>query len=442
MNKILLFTFIVVAFFNLSCNGKYDFSNPLDSQATLQAPKNLQIVSITDTAVTLQFEDPNSTSVYPNAKMDYEVEQNSGSNDLKVSNADLNGNRTTVSGVFISTYTYDFRIRVKTAYAISSYSNIASAKISFLAPNNLQITSLTTSQVDLSWQDNSSFEISFEVEQSTDSINYSLIKTVGSNVTSTSITGTYDSTTTYYFRVQAKTAINKSGYSNVVKYIFKKPIPTQGLIAYYPFNGNANDESGKGNNGTVHTATMTTDRYGNANKAYLFNGTSNYIDIGNLGAINDASYSIWMKARSNNSTGALFGVGSSSNAIFFLRYNIGGTFPANKLDYLISTSTQMSQWGYENSSILDTLWHHIVFIRTNSTIGLYIDGSSVSMVLTNNQGNQTGAIIAGLNMAIGAISGTAGISAFFDGSLDDVRIYNRVLIVSEIQTLYHEGGWQ
>ena len=52
---------------------------------------------------------------------------------------------------------------------------------------------------------------------------------------------------------------------------------TNGLIAYYPFNGNANDASGNGNNGTVYGATLTADRFGNPNSAYYFNGTNNYI---------------------------------------------------------------------------------------------------------------------------------------------------------------------
>ncbi len=53
---------------------------------------------------------------------------------------------------------------------------------------------------------------------------------------------------------------------------------SDGLVAYYPFNGNANDESGNGNNGIVHGATLTADRSGNANSAYSFNGIDNYID--------------------------------------------------------------------------------------------------------------------------------------------------------------------
>jgi len=51
-----------------------------------------------------------------------------------------------------------------------------------------------------------------------------------------------------------------------------------GLVAYYPFNGNANDESVNGNHGTVYGATLTTDRFGNTNKAYSFDGVDDYID--------------------------------------------------------------------------------------------------------------------------------------------------------------------
>ena len=52
---------------------------------------------------------------------------------------------------------------------------------------------------------------------------------------------------------------------------------TNGLVAYYPFNGNANDASGNGNNGIVNGATLASDRFGRANQAYSFNGTNNYV---------------------------------------------------------------------------------------------------------------------------------------------------------------------
>ncbi len=57
-------------------------------------------------------------------------------------------------------------------------------------------------------------------------------------------------------------------------------MPTNGLVSYYLFNGNANDQNGGKNNGTVQGATLTADRFGNANAAYSFNGKDNLIDLG------------------------------------------------------------------------------------------------------------------------------------------------------------------
>ena len=54
---------------------------------------------------------------------------------------------------------------------------------------------------------------------------------------------------------------------------------SNGLVAYYPFNGNANDESGNVANGSVTGATLTTDRFGVSNRAYLFGRTTAYITV-------------------------------------------------------------------------------------------------------------------------------------------------------------------
>lgn len=70
-----------------------------------------------------------------------------------------------------------------------------------------------------------------------------------------------------------------------------------GLVAYYPFNGNANDESGSGKNGTVYGATLTQDRFGNANSAYNFNGTDNFIETPPVGLQTGDSFtvSLWIR---------------------------------------------------------------------------------------------------------------------------------------------------
>ena len=73
-------------------------------------------------------------------------------------------------------------------------------------------------------------------------------------------------------------------------------VPTNGLVGYWPFNGNANDESGNGNNGTVNGATLTTDRFGVANKAYNFDGIDDFIDFVNSSVptgVSSRTISLW-----------------------------------------------------------------------------------------------------------------------------------------------------
>ena len=74
-------------------------------------------------------------------------------------------------------------------------------------------------------------------------------------------------------------------------------VPTNGLVAYWPFNGNANDESGNGNNGINYGATATSDRNGITNSALSFNGSSNYISIpysNTIGVQQEITISFWV----------------------------------------------------------------------------------------------------------------------------------------------------
>ena len=76
---------------------------------------------------------------------------------------------------------------------------------------------------------------------------------------------------------------------------------SEGLVAYYPFNGNANDESGNGNDGTVNGATLTEDRFGNTGSAYGFDGVDDYINKGNLNNIDvsgSVTISVWIYKKS------------------------------------------------------------------------------------------------------------------------------------------------
>jgi len=80
-------------------------------------------------------------------------------------------------------------------------------------------------------------------------------------------------------------------------------IPTDGLVAYYPFNGNANDESGNGHHGTVNGATLTSDRDGNENNSYSFDGVDDYIES-SIEQSSSYSVSVWVNINNNNSYNA------------------------------------------------------------------------------------------------------------------------------------------
>jgi hypothetical protein len=87
-------------------------------------------------------------------------------------------------------------------------------------------------------------------------------------------------------------------------------VPTNGLQSWFPFSGNANDLSSFSNNGTVNGATLTTDRFGNLNSAYLFNGINNYIELplntGNLSGVDKFSISYWINPSSTTGIQIIF----------------------------------------------------------------------------------------------------------------------------------------
>ena len=98
---------------------------------------------------------------------------------------------------------------------------------------------------------------------------------------------------------------------------------TNGLVAYYPFNGNANDESENGNNGEVHNATLTSDRFGNPSSAFYFNGSSSYISIPSsqtLMLTENMTFSFWMKRMSVGGMLLCKGDGEGAYGVCFLKH--------------------------------------------------------------------------------------------------------------------------
>jgi gliding motility-associated-like protein len=219
-------------------------------------------------------------------------------------------------------------------------------------------------------------------------------------------------------------------------------IPTNGLVASFPFNGNANDESGNGFNGIVHGATLTTDRCDKDNSAYFFDGYSNYIALPVSMAINsDNSFSIvaWINNYTITSDSRY-----SDNAIFGQTDGEAGTdFPIIAFEVKIDNTIRVLVRGSDNppvdfrsvDAIQNNTWNQVAMVSDalKDSIAIYINGQLAKKVKSDFTGNTT------TNdwLSFGAYyDDLLSIFHFFSGKIDDVLIYDRALSDEEIKKLY------
>ena len=198
------------------------------------------------------------------------------------------------------------------------------------------------------------------------------------------------------------------------------PVPTAGLVAYYPFDGNADDASGEASNGVVSGAMPIADRFGAANHAYYFDGQSASITTTtkHFAQSGQLSVSVWVML-SDASGGSFMGAsefGVSSG---------GGTSGSIGLSiYHPHTNTAFGIGAVG-------AWVHFVGTFDGHDIRAYTNGQLVDWL------KWPGALSdADRPLVFGQF-----LTQHWQGALDDVRIYDRALTPDEIQQLYHEGGW-
>lgn len=203
-----------------------------------------------------------------------------------------------------------------------------------------------------------------------------------------------------------------------------------GLVGYWPFCGDANDESGNGNNGTVNGATLTSDRFGNPNSAYDFDGVNDYINIGNpIGTqTTDFSVSFWAKRNLNGGGIAIAkkpndGVWANGRWMIDL-YN-------TNLNYCLPNPNLQGCTSFNNNINNDLNWHNVVLSHNFITDCIYLDG-----ILINNSPSGLVSQIAA-DIRIGGREDALNFPYF--GQLDDFGIWNRALTASEVQQLYNTG---
>lgn len=220
-----------------------------------------------------------------------------------------------------------------------------------------------------------------------------------------------------------------------------------GLVAYYPFNGNANDESVNEYDGTVIGATLTTDRNGDPNSAYIFDG-NDYITfsanpVGNIGS-GAFSIACWVKTSASENQNIIF-LGNDKKGLLTneemagLSFNptTGGTIINGHLGDSIGQNSS----GTVKAVIDLNTWYHAAVVYSNGTLNLYVNGQKITCNVSSpftcdNEVTYNFTSTDWNNMRFGVGKWDNTQRTYLKGCLDDVRIYNRALSASEIQILY------
>ena len=203
-----------------------------------------------------------------------------------------------------------------------------------------------------------------------------------------------------------------------------------GLIAYFPFCGDANDESVNTHDGTVNGASLDADRFGNPSSAYRFDGIDDKIDLPDLGVHDNFSISVFINADSfdfpNKDAMAILGENISWDGSD-LHMHFGP-------DNLWAPVHGSPSFPYTPISINDSLnqWIHVVYsYEKNGDAKFYING-----VLGNTQPGNSSVSLDGISVGTNHTD-----VRHFDGAIDDLSFYNRALTASEVSQLYSLGDY-
>jgi hypothetical protein len=212
-------------------------------------------------------------------------------------------------------------------------------------------------------------------------------------------------------------------------------------LAVYLFNGNANDKSVNGNDGIVHGATLTEDRFGNPNSAYEFDGIDDYIDIGSSSILKPdfpISLSLWVKPKSFENSIGLFRNNKDDTRYYGIFCLIG---PSSKVSAgfgdggYIGPNSRKNKIG--ETELVKDRWYHIVAIYMDANhIDLYVNGINDGGIYS---GEATHLNYSSDSAEIGTIDSRQKKPPYYaDAVIDNIYFFDSALNNEEIQILYHD----
>ena len=217
-------------------------------------------------------------------------------------------------------------------------------------------------------------------------------------------------------------------------------VPTDGLVAWFPFNGNALDESSNGHDANVVGATLSEDRFGTSESAYLFDGhdrifPSNYEDF----PLQERTTSIWVKSNVLATGGrCVFGYGGAScGDSWLLNYNNQGNLPSSGFAYEFQGHCNNQAVSAPMAPEDFISWHHIVGRTSQSGTDIFIDGileTHSDLFVSNTVPNC--AVLGAQPSPSGSCEYQDNNNQLWDGLLDDFGVWNRALTDLEILGIF------
>ncbi|MFK8038626.1 MAG: LamG-like jellyroll fold domain-containing protein [Crocinitomicaceae bacterium] len=205
-------------------------------------------------------------------------------------------------------------------------------------------------------------------------------------------------------------------------------VPVNGLKSYWPFSGNPNDISSNASHLTNSGAVLVNDRFGNPNSAYSFNGTNQYLTKTSpsftFAATDDFTVSVWI-SKASNAGGVAMMNGSSASGNFIWLLQGGST------NMTFGTNKQQSAWTFIPAAYTINTWDHYVGVYQSGSMTFYKNGV-VQSTGTMNHPNITSA-----NLPFFVGRGING--SYFNGSIDDLGVWDRALTACEISDLYNSS---
>jgi hypothetical protein len=204
------------------------------------------------------------------------------------------------------------------------------------------------------------------------------------------------------------------------------------LVGYWPLNEGtgtiAYDRSGKGNNGTWSGTSTPHYATSNGKTVGYFNGVNDYVNVGSLGLSgNVGTVSFWQKAYSLNDFAATID-SSFGGGVTTVRFYIGYYYSGDPyFRVFVGDGINAESFSFFRTPPLN-IWEHYVVVLNGSTLKVFLNGFLLDSTKTVTRTLALG------NYRFGS---SLGGSRFFNGLIDDIRIYNRALSASEISALYN-----